>query len=40
MFGRHRVLTVVSREDVTRVLGTLRLDDVLRAYGIADTESG
>ena len=39
MFGRHRVLTVVSREDVTRVLGTLKLDDVLRAYGIADTES-
>lgn len=33
-FGARPVLPVVSREDVTRVLGILRLDDVLHAYGV------
>lgn len=33
-FGPHRVLPVVSRRDPTRVLGELRLEDVLRAYGV------
>ena len=34
MFGEHKVLPVVSRQNVTRVLGALSLDDVLAAYGI------
>ena len=34
-FGTARVLNVVSRRDVTHVLGLLTLEDVLRAYGIA-----
>ena len=34
MFGEHKVLPVVSRQNVTRVLGELLLDDVLAAYGI------
>jgi hypothetical protein len=34
-FGTARVLHVVSRRDVTHVLGLLTLEDVLRAYGIA-----
>ena len=34
LFGDRAVLTVVSREEVTRVLGELALDDVLRAYGV------
>ncbi|MDQ3417771.1 MAG: chloride channel protein [Acidobacteriota bacterium] len=33
-FGNRTVLAVVSREDLTRVLGELTLDDVLRTYGI------
>jgi hypothetical protein len=33
-FGDRAVLVVVSREDVTRVLGELALEDVLRTYGI------
>lgn len=33
-FGSRRELAVVSRRDVSRVLGVLRLDDVLRAYGV------
>lgn len=36
LFRTHRLLLVVSRQDVTRVLGQLRVEDVLRAYGIAD----
>lgn len=36
MFGHHRRLPVVSRQDVTRVLGELSLDAALAAYGIAD----
>jgi len=35
-FGPHRSLPVVSRLDATHVLGELRLDDVLRAYGIRE----
>jgi CIC family chloride channel protein len=38
MFGPHRALPVVSRRDATRVLGTLRVDDVLAAYGIRGPE--
>ena len=38
LFGDRRVLTVVSREEVTGVLGELTLEDVLRAYGIARQE--
>jgi len=38
MFGPHRALPVVSRRDATRVLGTLRVDDVLAAYGIRRPE--
>jgi CIC family chloride channel protein len=34
MFGARNVLTVVSRQDVTRRLGELRLEDVLSAYGV------
>ena len=34
MFGARTVLPVVSRQDVTRQLGELRLADVLHAYGI------
>ena len=34
LFGDRPVLAVVSREEVTRALGELRLEDVLRAYGI------
>ena len=34
LFGDRAVLTVVSREEVTRVLGELDLDDVLRVYGV------
>jgi hypothetical protein len=34
LFGDRAVLAVVSREEVTRVLGELALDDVLRAYGV------
>jgi CIC family chloride channel protein len=34
MFGDRKVLSVVSRQDITRQLGELRLDDVLKAYGI------
>ena len=34
VFGDHRVLPVVSRDNVKRVLGELSLDDVLNAYGI------
>jgi CIC family chloride channel protein len=34
MFGDRAVLPVVSRRDVTRQLGELTLDDVLKAYGI------
>jgi CIC family chloride channel protein len=33
-FGDHRVLAVVSRENMTLVLGELALEDVLRTYGI------
>jgi chloride channel protein, CIC family len=33
-FRGRQVLPVVSRQDLTRVLGILTLDDVLRAYGI------
>jgi CIC family chloride channel protein len=33
-FGEHRILPVVSRQDVKRVLGALRLADVLHTYGI------
>jgi CIC family chloride channel protein len=33
-FGTRTVLAVVSRKDVTRVLGEITLDDVLRTYGI------
>jgi CIC family chloride channel protein len=33
-FGSHRELPVVSRRNVTEVLGFLALDDVLRTYGI------
>ena len=33
-FGSRRALAVVSRRDVTRVLGILTLEDVLRAYGV------
>jgi hypothetical protein len=36
LFGRHKVLEVVSRQDLSRVLGTLSLADVLRAYGVQD----
>jgi CIC family chloride channel protein len=35
-FGSYRVLPVVSRRDLTEVLGTLSVDDVLRVYGIRD----
>ena len=38
-FGSRRELAVVSRRDVTRVLGTVKLQDVLRAYGV-NGESG
>ena len=34
LFGDRAVLAVVSREEVTRILGELALDDVLRAYGV------
>jgi hypothetical protein len=34
MFGDRAVQPVVSRRDVTRQLGELTLDDVLKAYGI------
>lgn len=34
LFGEHRVLLVVNRQDVTRVMGTISLDDLLRAYGV------
>ncbi|MGH9307840.1 MAG: CBS domain-containing protein, partial [Vicinamibacterales bacterium] len=33
-FGRHRVLPVVSRRDLSEVLGTLSLEDVMRRYGV------
>jgi chloride channel protein, CIC family len=38
LFGARQVLPVVSRQDVTRVLGELAVDDVLRAYGISPPE--
>ena len=38
-FGRHRTLLVVSRQDVSRVLGTLSLEDVLAAYGVREPPS-
>jgi CIC family chloride channel protein len=34
-FESHTHLPVVSRENITRVLGELALEDVLKAYGIA-----
>jgi CIC family chloride channel protein len=34
LFGRRRTLTVVSRQDLSLVIGTLSLEDVLNAYGI------
>jgi CIC family chloride channel protein len=34
LFGHRRTLTVVSRQDLTLVIGTLSLDDVLTAYGV------
>jgi CIC family chloride channel protein len=34
LFGRRRTLAVVSRRDLTSVVGTLALDDVLKAYGV------
>lgn len=34
LFGSRSALVVVSREDITRVLGVLELEDVLRAYGV------
>ena len=38
---RHRgTLRVVSRQDVTRVLAVLTVDDVLRAYGIEEAPGG
>jgi CIC family chloride channel protein len=36
LFGSRRTLPVVSRRDVSRVIGTLHLDDVLRAYGVTE----
>lgn len=38
LFGTRRVLPVVSRQDVTHTLGELRLDDVLRVYGIRNAD--
>jgi CIC family chloride channel protein len=38
LFGRRRVLPVVSRQDATRVLAELRLEDALRAYGISSED--
>ena len=40
LFGDRAVLAVVSREEVTRVLGELTLEDVLRAYGIGNKGQG
>jgi chloride channel protein, CIC family len=34
LFGERRLLPVVSRQDVTHILGELLLEDALRAYGI------
>jgi CIC family chloride channel protein len=34
LFGRRRTLPVVSRRDLMSVVGTLTLDDVLKAYGV------
>ena len=34
LFGRRRTLAVVSRRDLTSVVGTLTLEDVLKAYGV------
>ena len=34
LFGHHRSLAVVSRQDIRQVLGILTLDDVLRTYGV------
>lgn len=34
LFGPYDALQVVSRRDVSQVIGTLRLADILRAYGI------
>jgi CIC family chloride channel protein len=39
LFRHRRTLTVVSRKDLTLVIGTLSLDDVLRAYGVDRTAS-
>jgi CIC family chloride channel protein len=38
LFGARQILPVVSRQDVTKVLGELAVDDVLRAYGIRPPE--
>lgn len=38
LFGSRRVLPVVSRQDVTRVLGELAVEDILTSYGIRPTE--
>jgi chloride channel protein, CIC family len=39
-FGARPSLPVVSREDVTRVLGVLFVEDVLRAYGVSRPSTG
>jgi chloride channel protein, CIC family len=38
LFQQHPRLIVVSRRDPARVLGTLGLDDALRAYGVQRTD--
>jgi chloride channel protein, CIC family len=38
MFGDRHVLPVVGRDNVTHVLAELRLEDVLRAYGIRSSD--
>jgi CIC family chloride channel protein len=41
LFGSRRALAVVSRRDLTQVLGVLSLNDVLRAYGVRrENDSG
>ena len=38
-FGGRRTLPVVSRKDLTQVIGVITLEDVLRAYGVNPRES-
>jgi CIC family chloride channel protein len=39
-FGARRTLPVVSRRDLTQVIGVIALEDVLRAYGVGPAEPG